>query len=156
MTDPNTENRGRSTLLRSLAFALPHPSIRWLPKMHLSAMGTQDRDRHAWQSFEFDGFCIEARMHGLPGHSAAGQDRRHNSYNARRNPRLIRSGASCLRGHRQYTVHAPAMTRLAAIQHKRQNSTVCIRPPSSPVLHSGLQTSMRVQRARMRSLHREM
>ena len=79
------------------------------------------------------------------------------SYNARRNPRLITSGASCLRGHRQYTVHTPAMTRLAAIQHKRQNSTVCIRPPGLlRFCDSGLQTSMRVKRARMRSLHREM
>jgi hypothetical protein len=96
-------------------------------------------------------------MLGLPGHWAASQDRRHNSYNARRNPRLIRSGASCLRGQRQYTVHTPTMTRLAGTQHKSENSTVCIRPPGLlRFCVSGLQTSMRAKRARMRSLHREM
>jgi hypothetical protein len=47
-------------------------------------------------------------------------------YNARRSPLCIEFGLPRLRGHRQYTVQAATMTRLAEIQHKMQSSAVCI------------------------------
>jgi len=42
--------------------------------MHLSAMGTLDRKRYAWQGFKLDGLCVQARLDGLAGRGAAGQD----------------------------------------------------------------------------------
>ena len=46
------------SLVLARAFARPYPSFRWLPKMHLSAMGTFDRKCHVGESFKVDCLCI--------------------------------------------------------------------------------------------------
>ena len=77
------------------------------------------------------------------------------NYRGRRKPLCNRSSVSCLRGHKQYTVHTPAMMRLAAIQHKSQNSAICMRPPDLPRLRLRIANSMSSNKARMSSLHCE-
>jgi hypothetical protein len=77
-------------------------------------------------------------------------------YNARRNPFCTRSRAWLLRGHRQYIVQIPAMTRLAATHQNKQSATVCMRPPISlRICDSGLQTSLRSIKAGMSSMQCE-
>jgi len=77
-------------------------------------------------------------------------------HKARRNTLCIKTSASRLRGHKQYTVHIPAMMRLAAIQPPRQNSTVCISPPSSALRLANQHANEEGQTWIVKVVHREM